>query len=995
MVSNICSLQRLGRLLPSIPVTLVRPVQLALSLVLMILSVFFAADFLGIGSDPRDLMRQARTSAAESLAVQLSVYASIGDNQSIDRTLSRFVSQSDDVLAASLNHADGSVIASHGEQDALNENYIFTTLTHLNFPILKGEYEWGEVNVVYVSNGLIASKFYRFAFIGIFSFISFVLFLGKILNQLDPGRVVPSRVETAFDLFSAGVVILDERSRIVLANKAVAELIGRSTRELTGQRMENWSWKEHENWQAPWATTLHSGLAVSDLQLRLTAADGSTRIFSVSCASVGTESETRGVLVTLDDLTPIEHRNRRLSDALRELQISKENISQKNKELEVLATTDPLTGLANRRTLMQRLENGFENAKEKGIPLSCIMSDIDHFKSVNDNYGHAAGDDVLKAVAEILKRFCRDSDTVGRYGGEEFVMVLPGLDAQAAVMVAERIRVGVIAAASGSRLAVPRLSSSFGVADLSWDPAGCSELVDAADQALYLAKQSGRNRVEIYSADTSESSKPDEADGFDQSNIVQPSNEDMMMARIIELETLLSERDRDIKSLSEFDTLTGVPMLTLFLQRVKTELIRAARRGTMVGVLSFELRNLERIVSSFGHAATDALVIEFVERLQDGLRTTDVVTNLTSEHSMSRITSNEYGVLLSDLVDSASAMIVVTRLKRLLSQPFRIGKERVYVGANIGIALSGPEDNEAMSLFRKASEARTISASKPDKVSHGFASAVLDDASHDYIRLESDLNKALDEGELEVWFQPKFDLAERRITGMEALLRWRHETRGFVSPSVFIAVAEANGLIGRLSDLVLEQTISQIKRWQSMGLDDLRISVNVSPMQLRANTLVADTLEALEKAGVDGKHLDIELTETSVIDQPEDARVALQKLRSKGIHISMDDFGAGYTSLALLADLPLDNVKIDRSFISAMTESERNLSVVQSIITMAHALKLRVVGEGVETNEELEILSRFGCDEVQGYLISRPQSAEDITAFLVHQRASEPGRRRA
>jgi EAL domain-containing protein (putative c-di-GMP-specific phosphodiesterase class I) len=212
---------------------------------------------------------------------------------------------------------------------------------------------------------------------------------------------------------------------------------------------------------------------------------------------------------------------------------------------------------------------------------------------------------------------------------------------------------------------------------------------------------------------------------------------------------------------------------------------------------------------------------------------------------------------------------------------------------------------------------------------------------------------------------------------------------------VFIAVAEANGLIGRLSDLVLEQTISQIKRWQSMGLDDLRISVNVSPMQLRANTLVADTLEALEKAGVDGKHLDIELTETSVIDQPEDARVALQKLRSKGIHISMDDFGAGYTSLALLADLPLDNVKIDRSFISAMTESERNLSVVQSIITMAHALKLRVVGEGVETNEELEILSRFGCDEVQGYLISRPQSAEDITAFLVHQRASEPGRRRA
>lgn len=995
MASKMFLLQRLGKLLPSLPATLLRPLQLALSLVLMVLSVLFAADFLGIGSDPRELMRQARTSAAESLAVQLSVYASIGDNQSIDRAVSRFVSQSDDVLAASLNRADGTIVARHGDQNALTEEYTLSTLTHLNLPILEGQYQWGEVNVVYVSNGQIISKFNRFAFIGVFSFFSFVFFLAKILNQLDPGRVVPSRVETAFDLFSAGVVILDERLRIVLANKAVAEITGIPTRELTGQKMEKWSWVEHENWQAPWATTLHSGLAVSDLQLRLTAADGSVRIFSVSSASVGSETETRGVLVTLDDLTPIEHRNRRLSDALRELQISKEKISQKNKELEVLATTDPLTGIANRRTLMQRLDFGFEYAIANGTSLACIMSDIDHFKSVNDNYGHAVGDDVIKAVAEVLQRFCREDDTIGRYGGEEFVMVLPGVDSQAAAKVAESIRVAVIAAASGSRLAVPRLSSSFGVADLGCNPGGGAELVDTADQALYLAKQRGRNRVEIYVADTASSIKLDESGGPDVSTIIQPSKEDMMMARVIELETLLNERDRDIKTLSEFDTLTGVPMLTLFLQRVETELIRAGRDGTMVGVLSFELRDLDRIVSSFGHAATDALVVEFVERLQEGLRTTDVVSDLTAEHSMSRITSNEYGVLLSDLIDPASAMIVVTRLKRLLSQPFRVGKERVYVGANIGIALSGPEDNDAMSLFRKASEARTLSASKPEKVSHGFASAVLDDASHDYIRLETDLNKALDDSELEVWFQPKFDLAARRITGMEALLRWRHETRGFVSPAVFIAVAEANGLIGRLSDLVLEQTINQIKRWQSMGLDDLRISVNVSPMQLRANTLVTDTLEALEKADVDGRYLEIELTETSVLDQPEDARVALQKLRSKGIHISMDDFGAGYTSLALLADLPLDTVKIDRSFISAMTDSERNQSVVQSIIIMAHALKLRVVGEGVETNEELEILSRFGCDEVQGYLISRPQSAEDITAFLVHQRASEPSRRRA
>ena len=993
--SNMSFFQRMGRLLPSLPPTLLRPVQLALSLVLMIFSVLFAADFLGVGSDTQDAVRQARTSSAESLAVQLSVYASIGDSQSVDRALSRFVTFDEDVVAASLELADGSVIARHGDPEAFDENISLSAYAHLNLPILADSFQWGEVNIVYRAHGMLADKFQWFAFIGIVSFVSFLLFLGKVLNQLDPGRVVPARVETAFDLFSAGVVILDERLRIVLANKAAAEIVNSSTRELTGHKMDNWPWKEPENWQAPWATTLHSGLAVSDMQLRLSASDHSERIFSVSCAPEGSDTDSRGVLVTLDDLTVLEHRNRKLSDALRELQLSKEAISQKNEELEVLATTDPLTGIANRRTLMQQLEFDFANAKEAGTSLACIMSDIDHFKSVNDNYGHAVGDEVIKAVADILQRFCRETDTIGRYGGEEFVMILPGLDAQAAATVAERIRVGVIAAASGSRLAVPRLSSSFGVADLSWDPAGGSELVDAADQALYVAKQHGRNRVEIYTANSAESVDQDVSSEPDKPTIVQPSNEDIMMARIIELETQMGERDQYIKSLSEFDALTGVPMLTLFLQRVDTELIRASRSGTMVGVLSFELREVERIVSSFGHSATDALIVEFVERLQTGLRTTDVVSELTEEHSMSRITSNEYGVLLSDLVDSASAMIVVTRLRRLLSQPFCVGNEPVYVGANIGIALSGPDDNEAIALFRKASEARILSASKPDKVSHGFASAALNDVSHDYIRLESDLNRALDNNELEVWFQPKFDLTERRIPGMEALLRWQHETRGFVSPAVFIAVAEANGLIDRLSDFVLKQTISQINQWKSMGLDDLRISVNVSPVQLRAKTLVTDTLEALHTAGLTGECLEIELTETTVLDQSEEAQIALQELRSHGIHIAMDDFGAGYTSLALLADLPLDTVKIDRSFVSAMTDSKRNQSVVKSIITMAHALNLRVVGEGVETNEELEILSRFGCDEVQGYLISRPQSEEDITAFLVHQRASAQSRRSA
>ncbi|MFK7858325.1 MAG: EAL domain-containing protein [Granulosicoccus sp.] len=979
--------------LPSVSLKLIRPIQLALSMVLIVLGVLFSAELLGIGADPRESLRQARTTVAESLAVQLSVFASLGDTVSIDRAVSSLIIRSDDIRAASLVLDDGTVLAKHGDIEALESVESASTLTHVKLPILNGERTWGEVRVVFVPGGIAAREFGWFVFVGLCSFMSFALFLGRALIQLDPGRVVPSRVETAFDLFTAGVVILDEHLRIIMTNGTIAQLMGRPAREMTGSTMEQWSWQEELGHQAPWVTTLHSGVPVSDRPLRLIGADGQEKLLSVSCARVGTDGQARGVLVTLDDFTALEHRNRELSEALRELQLSKEAISVKNRKLEILATTDPLTGIANRRTLMERLERDLEQAQRDNTKLSCIMCDIDHFKQVNDTHGHSVGDEVIKAVADNLGSFCTDKDTIGRYGGEEFVMVLPGIGAEGVTKLAERVRVAIIALATGDRLdPVEHLSASFGVAELSSEMHAGASLIEAADKALYAAKEGGRNRVELY-----DQYKPQSVNMESDITVlkIEPSVEDLARARVIELETLLNEHRSSLESLREFDMLTGIPMRSLFLRRVETELIRSQRNGSGVGVMSFELRDLDRIISTFGYALSDALVVEFVERLETGLRTTDIVSNLTTEHNLSRITSNEYGVLLSDLADTTSALIVVTRLKRLLAQPFRIGEERVYIGVNIGIALATTGESDATMLFSQASEARVDASAKPEKVSHAFALAVLDEESHNYIRLEADLHDALEHEELEVWFQPKFDPVKNKITGMEALLRWNHETRGSISPAIFVAVAESNGLINQLSTLVLDKTLRQIVLWRTMGFDSLRVSVNVSPMQLHAESLVADTLSALDRFGVDGKQLEIELTETSVLDRPEEARKALQKLRAEGISISMDDFGTGYTSLALLADLPLDVVKIDRSFITGINESERSSAIVGSIITMAHALQLRVVGEGVETDEELDVLSSYGCDEVQGYLISRPQPAEEITAFLVRQRAMDLHRKRA
>jgi len=395
------------------------------------------------------------------------------------------------------------------------------------------------------------------------------------------------------------------------------------------------------------------------------------------------------------------------------------------------------------------------------------------------------------------------------------------------------------------------------------------------------------------------------------------------------------------------------------------------------------------LLSTFGYAQCEELFKEVLDQMQAGIRTTDLVSVLSAEHLLSRITSNEYAVLLSSLTDTTSAMIVVTRMKHLLSEPFMLTGEKVYVGASIGVSISSTDDQCADNLLREANEARKSAAFKKEKISHVFALKQLHAESDDYIRLESDLHDAIDKATIQTWFQPKFDLKKNRIVGMEALLRWNHETRGFVSPELFVAMAESNGLIDKLSQRVLEASLQQIIVWRSMGLDDLRVSINISPSQFRAATLVDYTLQQMRQAGVEGSQLEIELTETSVLENPEQTRLDLARLQEAGVGVSLDDFGTGYTSLSLLSELPLNVVKIDRSFVSPIEESARSRAVVGSVISMAHALNLRVVAEGIETNAQLEILQQLGCDEVQGYLICRPQPADEVTAFLVDQRFSE------
>lgn len=958
-----------------------RPVKLTLSMVMLTMSVLLAADFIDLRGDQRHGLAEARKMVTESLAVQLSTLANASDLKGIQLSTSALIERNADVAAVVLIDEAGVKLVESGKAELLNEISDSSTLNNMNVTIFNGTRPWAHLQIAFqpVNALLIQLRYFGLVFSG--CFLLYVLFLRKALVQLDPSQVVPGRVNTAFNMFSEGVVILDDKLRILLINDSAAQAIGKPPEKLVGHLLDEWPWQQPDGWQPPWTTTLHSGLKLSDQALNLRLDNGETRVLVASCSTVGNDDNgVRGVLITLNDMTAIEQKNNELAVALRELRSSQEAINRKNRELEAIATLDPLTGLVNRRALMANFDDEYAKALSESSALSCVMVDIDHFKHINDTFGHSVGDDVICAVANTMVTECRELDTVGRYGGEEFVVVLPGLTSSEAAEVAERIRINVSHVSRNPAIPVETLTASFGVNTVSTDTSSVLQLLEQADQALYAAKRGGRNQVVCYSE--SLIALDPEVETAETQTEEQP---DQHLPRIMELEAIIEEQSRDLEQLREYDLLTGIPKRALFMQRIDTEVQRSERLNLNIGVMSLEIKELNRITSTFDQQATDRLVTEFASRVQEGLRSSDMVSEIMNDHSMSLITNNEYGILLSDLNDSAQAMPVIARLRRLLSTPFELDGQKIYIGVNIGVAVYPQGGSNALELMKSASQARSDAALKPDKISHRFALASLESVSREYIKLEADLYDAIEQQQFEVFFQPKFDLALRQINSMEALLRWHHPDKGVIAPAEFIPIAEANGLINEISEWLLDECLKQIKQWQLVGLQDYPVSVNITPSQIRDPSLAGNILSALDKANVPGSLIEIELTETSVVESAQRAGVSLKRLRDAGLRIALDDFGTGYTSLSQLADLPLDVVKIDRSFITAMETSERSRAIVESVINMAHALKLRVIAEGVETNDQLVLLAELGCNEVQGYLVSRPLPATEITAFLLQQ----------
>ncbi|MCH6566078.1 MAG: diguanylate cyclase [Proteobacteria bacterium] len=869
-----------------------------------------------------------------------------------------------------------------------------STSTHVLVPIFQNKQLWG--NVEFRFEALKSDTFLGYFEKPIFKLAAFVLLMGyfvylvfmlRTLRQLDPSAVIPERVSAAFDALSESVIIIDEHEQILLANKAFGKTIGRSSASLIGLKVSEFKWErisvQKSGTEYPWIKVLKSGKSSIGAQLILKSADNKPIKFVLNASPIdGGTDKVQGVLITLDDVTELEQRNTDLETLVTSLKKTKGRVQEQNKELHYLATRDPLTGCLNRRSLADQFEGLFITAREEETELSCFMVDLDHFKFVNDNFGHATGDLVIKLLAEILQSNTRQGDLVGRYGGEEFCVVLPGQTIEIATTVAERIRLRMKDESTKRFEGGPRVTASIGVASIFDKSANPDELTNLADEALYVAKEAGRNRVVRWQPE-SERVITDEDNQQEETLSLKPVSGDTeevrsLENRIDELESIASQFSEELEYAQSYDSLTKLPNQVLFYDRVNQAIERGIRQDQVTAVLVVDIERFSQVNATLGRSIGDSLLQEVASRLNTTFRKSDGISRLT----VSRYAGDEFTVLLTDLPNVEQVTWAVKRLLDVINKAVEIGGNTIYLSCHVGVSIYTADANTVEELLNNAMTAKQYCKSQKFESNYQFYDQHMQDLSTKHLKLDKDLRDSIEHEHWQLFYQPKQHMKSGKIVGAEALIRWDHPRRGLLPPSEFIEFAEKHGLIVPIGDWVIKQACKQIRHWIDEGIQDCKIAINLSSVQLVQQDIVENIFTALEKYDVPPRLFEVEITETILMSNIQAAMETLHRLHSRGIHISIDDFGTGYSSLSYLKNLPIDCLKIDRAFIKDICNNDMDKKIVQTLINMAHSMDKTVVAEGVEEKEQYELLSQYSCDQIQGYLLSKPVPPEKLLEML-------------
>lgn len=987
--------------------------RLSISLVLLTINLLLLANLIGFIPDKSKSALNVRKSLSESLALQFCAAAEKGEVQTIQNTLRAVVERNDDIRSAAIRTNNGQLLALEGEHLLYWKAPVDgkSTLTHVNVPLFLKNKKWAMVEICFaplwtntLTSGFTNSFIGLLVFIGLGSFICYFFLIKRTLRELDPAAVIPERVQNAFDALQEGVAILDDKELIVMTNKAFAGLLGKTPKAMIGLKGSELGWLDCHNpkqiRQLPWFKAMEGGEEQKGVSLRLRNSSGSQIKLAVN-ASILTDNlgKRHGTLVTFDDITQLEEKNFELSDLVGKLQVANDEINGKNQELEILASCDPMTLCLNRRSLAKRFDALFTQAKENGEHLCCLMADIDFFKKVNDNYGHSTGDQVIKVVADVLKTSTRDTDLVGRYGGEEFCVVLPKLPIDQAVQIAERIR-KTIEKKSCSGV---KVTLSQGVSSIEFNAGKPEELINQADKALYAAKESGRNRVICWGKDMDSAAEEDNGkdggeDGGEeiQKQVPKPeeskpmdADQDKLERRVVELEGLLEKRTLELEHYKMYDFKTGLPTRSLFEDRITREIARSKRMKNLMAVLSMTIDTIKQVHDTLGYKAAEQLVKACGQRLNTVLRenidTVAVIGNVKEMLSISLINQTEFGILLTDIKQVDHVTWIMKRMLDAFKKPFQIKGNEIYASVYFGVSIFTHDGKTVEELYRNATNACRYARKINGKERYLFSSQGINKMAVNTLQIENLLHDAINNDELQLHYQPKIEAATGRISGFEALLRWQNARLGSVPPDHFIPVAEQSGLIDELGDWVLYNTCQQLRIWMDMGLAVKPIAVNMSGVQLRQPNLAVRIQHILDEFNIDIDLLEIELTESSLVNSGDNPFAILKKIREIGLRVTMDDFGTGYSSLSYLRDIPLSGLKIDKSFVADINKNGNANKLIVSMVSIAHGLGLEVVAEGVEKKHQADHLIALGCEYLQGYYFSHPLPGNKVVTILKEQ----------
>ena len=444
-----------------------------------------------------------------------------------------------------------------------------------------------------------------------------------------------------------------------------------------------------------------------------------------------------------------------------------------------------------------------------------------------------------------------------------------------------------------------------------------------------------------------------------------------------------------VRELAYYDSLTGLPNRLSYKERLAYALEQASRNQKLVAAFFIDLDHFSRINDTLGHEVGDQLLRHVASRLRSCCREREDEVGpafATLAPEVARLGGDEFTVIMPGLHDPQDAAKLARRLISSFAHPIRVGTHEIFINASIGIAIY-PFDGEDLDTLLMHADTAMYKAKEQGGNSYQTYSKSMTTTALQRLTLENDLRRALDRGEFEVHYQPIVDAYTGTVVGAEALLRWRHPELGLLLPSEFIPIAEENGLIVPMGEWILQAACLQNRAWQDAGFPRIRVGVNLSSRQLKRR--LAETISlALQQSGLEPRYLSLELTESVLVNHHKEGTDSLHALRAMGLHLAVDDFGTGYSSFSYLKHFPLDTLKIDRSFIREIATHPDDAAITTAIIAMGHALGLKVIAEGVETEAHLSLLQKQGCDEVQGYLVGRPVPADRFEEHLARKRGT-------